>query len=131
MKRERAAWTFVSPALLVIGIFFALPVVAAFALSLTDFDLYSLANLKNLRFVGFDTSAKIVEALRQGHMDATVVQDPIRMGYLAVKTVGDQLRGARIEKRIDTGATLIRRDEMDQPRMKELLFPDYQRWLKE
>jgi multiple sugar transport system permease protein len=54
MKRERAAWTFVTPALMVIGVFFALPVLAAFALSLTDFDLYALANLKNLRFVGFD-----------------------------------------------------------------------------
>jgi multiple sugar transport system permease protein len=54
MKRERAAWTFVSPALVVIGVFFALPVLAAFALSLTDFDLYALANLKNLRFIGLD-----------------------------------------------------------------------------
>lgn len=54
MKSERAAWTFVTPALTVIGVFFALPVLAAFALSLTDFDLYALANLKNLRFVWFD-----------------------------------------------------------------------------
>ena len=62
MKRERAAWTFVSPALLVIGVFFALPVLAAFALSLTDFDLYALANLKNLRFVGFDNYRDVLAA---------------------------------------------------------------------
>ena len=62
MKREHAAWTFVSPALLVIGIFFALPVLAAFALSLTDFDLYALANLKNLRFVGFDNYRDVLAA---------------------------------------------------------------------
>jgi ribose transport system substrate-binding protein len=84
-----------------------------------------------IRFIGFDTSAKIADALRRGHMDATVVQDPMRMGYLAVRTVIDQVRGARVPPRIDTGATLIRRDDMDQPRMKELLFPDYGRWLKE
>ncbi len=53
MKVERAAWAFVAPALIVIGVFFALPVLAALALSLTDFDLYALANLHNLRFVGF------------------------------------------------------------------------------
>ena len=53
MKVERAAWAFVAPALIVIGVFFALPVLAALALSLTDFDLYALTNLHNLRFVGF------------------------------------------------------------------------------
>lgn len=84
-----------------------------------------------IRFIGFDTSAKIVEALRAGHMDATVVQDPMRMGYVAVKTIIDHLRGGVVKRRLDTGATLIRRDEIDQPKMKELLFPDYQRWLKE
>ncbi len=47
-----AAWGFVAPALLVIGLFFLLPVVAALGLSLTDFDIYALANLGNLRFVG-------------------------------------------------------------------------------
>jgi multiple sugar transport system permease protein len=62
MKRERAAWTFVAPALTVIGVFFALPVLAAFVLSLTDFDLYALANLKNLRFVGFDNYRDVLAA---------------------------------------------------------------------
>src|SRR5581483_5283968 len=47
-----AAWTFVGPALAVIAIFFAVPVVAALALSFTDFDLYALADLRNLRFIG-------------------------------------------------------------------------------
>ena len=52
MKIERVAWTFVAPALFVIGVFFVLPVIAALLLSLTDFDLYALADLSNLRFVG-------------------------------------------------------------------------------
>ncbi len=51
MKRL-AAWAFAGPALFVIGVFFLLPVAAAFALSFTDFDLYALASLDNLRFVG-------------------------------------------------------------------------------
>jgi multiple sugar transport system permease protein len=46
----------------VIGVFFALPVLAAFVLSLTDFDLYALANLKNLRFVGFDNYRDVLAA---------------------------------------------------------------------
>jgi multiple sugar transport system permease protein len=52
MSTQRMAWTFVTPALLVIGVFFGLPVIAAFALSLTDFDLYALADIRNLRFIG-------------------------------------------------------------------------------
>lgn len=51
-RRERAAWTFVAPALLAVGLFFAVPVISALLLSLTDFDIYALADLNNLRFVG-------------------------------------------------------------------------------
>ena len=51
MRRELAGWTFAAPALVVLGVFFFLPVLAALALSLTDFDVYALADLRNLRFV--------------------------------------------------------------------------------
>ena len=52
MKAGTAGWVFAAPALTVIAVFFGLPVLAAFALSLTDFDIYALADLDNLRFVG-------------------------------------------------------------------------------
>jgi multiple sugar transport system permease protein len=52
MKASTAGWLFAAPALTVIGLFFGLPVVAALALSLTDFDIYALADPDNLRFVG-------------------------------------------------------------------------------
>ena len=45
-------WALAAPALIVILVFFALPVIAGLALSLTDFDLYALADLSVLRFVG-------------------------------------------------------------------------------
>ena len=51
MSSQRAAWLFLMPALLVLGVFFLLPVIAALVLSLTDYDLYALANIDNLRFV--------------------------------------------------------------------------------
>ncbi len=54
MRLPPAAWGFVAPALLVVGLFFVLPVLAGFALSVTDFDIYALADLRNLRFVGLD-----------------------------------------------------------------------------
>ena len=52
MSVAAAGWWFVAPALCVIAVFFFLPVLAALALSLTDFDLYALADLDNLRLVG-------------------------------------------------------------------------------
>jgi multiple sugar transport system permease protein len=60
MTERHAAWLFLAPALIVIGGFFLVPVLAAFALSLTDFDLYALADLHNLRFVGFGNYVDIL-----------------------------------------------------------------------
>ena len=52
MSARLAGWLFAGPALLVIALFFGVPVLAALALSLTDFDIYALADIGNLRFVG-------------------------------------------------------------------------------
>jgi multiple sugar transport system permease protein len=62
MNERRAAWLFTAPALLVIGLFFFVPVLAAFVLSLTDFDLYALADLRNLRFVGLGNYLDVLRA---------------------------------------------------------------------
>ncbi|OOG46283.1 sugar ABC transporter permease [Rhodanobacter sp. C06] len=51
MSARRAAWLFLAPALLVLGVFFLIPVLGALVLSFTDYDLYALADLHNLRFV--------------------------------------------------------------------------------
>ena len=61
MRLPGVAWGFVGPALLVIGVFFLLPVAAALVLSLTDFDIYALADLGNLRFVGFDNYVRMLQ----------------------------------------------------------------------
>jgi multiple sugar transport system permease protein len=60
-RRAWAGWLFVAPALLAIGVFFVGPVLAALAMSLTDFDLYALADWRNLRFVGLDNSAALLQ----------------------------------------------------------------------
>jgi multiple sugar transport system permease protein len=51
MRSNVAGWCFAGPALAVIGVFFVVPLAAAFALSLTDFDIYAIADLANLRLV--------------------------------------------------------------------------------
>ena len=56
----RAGWAMTAPALTAIGLFFLLPTLAALVLSFTDFDIYALANLNNLRFIGFDNYQRLV-----------------------------------------------------------------------
>jgi len=53
-RRNRAAWLFLTPALLFITVFFALPVGAGLLLSLTDFDIYAIGSPSVARFVGLD-----------------------------------------------------------------------------
>jgi len=60
VKHTRGAWLFVAPALAVIGVFFFLPVLAALAMSLSDFDIYALADLRNLRFIGWNNYAHLI-----------------------------------------------------------------------
>ncbi len=60
MRAGVAGWMFVAPALLVLGLFFALPVAAALLLSLTDFDLYALADPAHLRFVALDNYLELL-----------------------------------------------------------------------
>jgi multiple sugar transport system permease protein len=61
MNAARAGWIFVAPALFALSVFFLLPVLGGFVLSLTDFDLYTLADIHNLRFVGLRNYARLLE----------------------------------------------------------------------
>jgi ribose transport system substrate-binding protein len=83
-----------------------------------------------VRFVGFDASDHLVKGLRSGHIDALVVQDPINMGYLGVKTLVAHIKGQPVEKRVDTGVQVATRENMDRPELKDVLHPDLSQWLK-
>ena len=51
-RAGRAGWLFIAPAITLIAVFFFLPVGASLLLSITDFDLYAVANPSNVRLVG-------------------------------------------------------------------------------
>ncbi len=74
-----------------------------------------------IRFVGFDASPPLVAALRAGAIDALVVQDPRRMGQLAVTTLASAMKGGAVEPVIDTGAVLVTRDNADEPAIARLI----------
>ena len=60
MKVRNVGWWFVAPAVIVLGVFFFLPVLAALAMSVTDFDLYALSDSANLRFVGLQNYGRLL-----------------------------------------------------------------------
>ena len=82
-----------------------------------------------VKFVGFDSSVKLVQALRGGHIHGLVLQNPMKMGYLGVKQMVLYLKGQKIEMRIDTGVYLATRENMDDPDIKSLLIPDLSSYL--
>ena len=59
-EANTAAWFFLAPALILIGVFFFLPVAAALVLSVTDFDLYGIANPANTRFIGLQNYIRLL-----------------------------------------------------------------------
>lgn len=77
-----------------------------------------------VHFVGFDATENMVKALHDRALDGLVVQDPVKMGYLAVKTIVAHIKGQPVERRIDTGVHVATAENMDQPDMKALLHPD-------
>jgi ribose transport system substrate-binding protein len=83
-----------------------------------------------VKFVGFDASENLVKALGDGFIDGLVVQDPMNMGYLGVKSVVTHIKGGKVERRIDTGVRVVSRADMETPEARELLKPDLDRWLK-
>jgi ribose transport system substrate-binding protein len=84
-----------------------------------------------VKFVGFDSSERLVKGLQDREIDGLVLQDPINMGYLGVKTMVAHLQGQKVEKRIDTGSDVATPDNMNDPKIKNLLEPDIKKWLNE
>ena len=60
-ETTRAGWLFLAPALVLIGIFFFLPVLAALVLSFTDYDIYALGDASNARWVGLDNYLRLLQ----------------------------------------------------------------------
>jgi ribose transport system substrate-binding protein len=80
------------------------------------------ANLAGkVKFVGFDTPAPVIEALKKGEVSALIAQDPSRMGYLSIKTIVDYIRGKKIDPMIDIGVSVINRENLNDANVQKLL----------
>ena len=88
------------------------------------------ANLAGkVHFIGFDSSPKLVEALETGEIDALILQNPFKMGYLGVHTIVAYLNKQPYKSFIDTGVTLVTLDNLQDPEIRSLVLPDLSKWL--
>jgi ribose transport system substrate-binding protein len=83
-----------------------------------------------VKYIGFDSGTQILPALKAGDMQGIVVQNPMKMGYLGVKTLVAQLRRQPVEREIDTGCELVTPENMDNPAVADLLRPPLAKYLK-
>src|SRR4029453_2542331 len=91
---------------------------AGMLLALQDF-----GKAGKVTFIGFDTSETFSEAMREKQLHGIVVQNPFNMGYLGVRTMVEHLQGKGVEKRIDTGVTMVTPDNMNASEIQALLHP--------
>jgi ribose transport system substrate-binding protein len=81
---------------------------------------------QQVRFVAFDPSDALIEALRSGSCSGIVLQDPVQMGMQSVKTLVESLQGKTVQKFISTGESFATRENMDSEPISKLLKPPLQ-----
>jgi ribose transport system substrate-binding protein len=75
----------------------------------------------DVKFVGFDTSKKLVAEVQDGKINTLVAQNPSRMGYLAVETIVKVVRKEKVPAIIDTGTVLVTKEKLaSDPEVRKL-----------
>ena len=83
-----------------------------------------------VKFVGFDSGETLNAGLMAGDIQGLVVQNPMRMGYLGVKTMVAVLQGKKVEPVIDTGVGFVTKANIESPEMAEIVHPPLDKYLK-
>jgi ribose transport system substrate-binding protein len=65
----------------------------------------------------------VIDGLEKGDLDSLILQNPYKMGYEGVKTMVAYLRGQKVDKRIDTGVTLVTPENLSDPVIDKLVHP--------
>jgi len=76
-----------------------------------------------VKFVAFDSSPRMIEGLANDTVHGVVLQDPVNMGYVAVKTMAAHLAGETVEKRISTGEYVATAENKDDDKIASVLSP--------
>jgi ribose transport system substrate-binding protein len=83
-----------------------------------------------VKFVAFDSGETLNAGLQAGDVQGFVVQNPLNMGYLGVKTIVAVLRGEKVPERIDTGVGFVTKENFNDPAMADIVHPPLDKYLK-
>lgn len=83
-----------------------------------------------VKFVAFDSGETLNAGLKAGDIQGMVVQNPLNMGYLGVKTVVAVLRGEKVEPQIDTGVGFVTLENFNDPAMADIVNPPLEKYLE-
>jgi ribose transport system substrate-binding protein len=92
--------------------------------------LQDIGKAGKVSFVGFDASQPFIDAMNNNQLHGIVVQNPFSMGYLGVRTMVEHLQGKTVQPRIDTGVTIVTKDNLQSPEIQTLLHPPLDQYLK-
>ena len=76
-----------------------------------------------VKFIAFDPSDALIEAMKDGACQGIVLQDPVHMGYTAVKSLVESLNGKKAEPFISTGEYVATPENMKEEKYQKLLKP--------
>lgn len=76
-----------------------------------------------VKLVGFANAPAYAEALKRNDLHGLILQDPVKMGYLGVKTIVQVLRGEKVPAVVDTGVYLATADNLNDPAIAALMSP--------
>lgn len=82
-----------------------------------------------VKFVAFDSGETLNAGLKAGDVQGFVVQNPLNMGYLGVKTIVAVLRGEKVEPRVDTGVGFVTLENFNDPEIAEIVNPPLAKYL--
>lgn len=64
-------------------------------------------NIGKIKLVGFDFSKDTITGLKNGSIQASMVQNPEKMGYDGVAAAYDNINGKEVPKQVDTGVKVV------------------------
>jgi ribose transport system substrate-binding protein len=85
--------------------------------------LQDIGKAGKIAFVGFDYSSSFIAPLERGELAGFVVQNPVNMGYLSVRTMVDHLQGRSVAPQVDTGVLMVTTDNLKAPEIVSVIHP--------
>ena len=85
--------------------------------------LQDIGKAGKIAFVGFDYSSGFIAPLQRGELAGFVVQNPVNMGYLSIRTIVDHLQGKTVPPHVDTGVMMVTLDNLEAPDVVTVIHP--------